>query len=568
MPLSHLGVAVFFGATSVHLARSFGRSVQRVEQQAALLATSNDQLREAHGRLEKSNAELGAAKQEAERSREEAVKASQWKSAFLANMSHELRTPLNAIIGYAELLREEAPEMGAAAIVPDLDKIHSAARHQLALINDILDMSKIEAGKMTLFVEEFSVARLLEEVRTIVAPLIERRQNAFRVAAGPELSSMRSDQTKVRQILFNLLSNAAKFTENGKIELQVQAVAEDIVFTVTDTGIGMNADQMNRLFQAFTQAEAAIQAKYGGTGLGLAISQKFCEMMGGDIRAQSTVGQGSIFTVRLPRQIPEFTPPPKPSLSASPARGRILAIDDDAQALELLQRLLSREGYEVAVARSGSTGLELAAQWKPDLITLDVLMPGMDGWTVLGALRSTPALASIPVVMMTVLDDKQLAFSLGAADFLTKPVDGPKLQAALERHQIRASATKPVLIIDDDPDARQLLRRLFEREGWTVREASNGQEGLESAQSMPPRLIILDLMMPVMDGFQFLERWLVQAHHELVPVIVVTSKDLSLNETQQLQGTVQQVLRKGGFDSQELLARIRGLFAAKQMLNP
>lgn len=563
MTLAQLGVAVFFGATSVHLARSFGLSAQRVEQQAVLLAASNDRLREAHGDLERSNAELRAARQEADRSREQAEKANQWKSAFLANMSHELRTPLNAIIGYAELLKEEAPELGAPGIVPDLDKIHAAARHQLGLINDILDMSKIEAGKMTLFVEEFEVESLVKDVHTTVIPLVEKRRNRLHVHCEPGLGRMRTDQTKVRQILFNLLSNSAKFTESGVIHLHVARNADTFTFAVQDTGVGMSDEQRQRLFQAFTQAEAATQAKYGGTGLGLAISRRFCQMMGGDIEVQSILGQGSTFTVRLPARAPDAPAPvPIESTPARSAKGTVLAIDDDPRALELYQRMLTKDGFLVHTATSGAAGLQLAAQCRPDFIALDVMMPGMDGWNVLGQLKSDPALASIPVVMVTVLDDKPMAFSLGATDFITKPVDWSRLQETIERHRLHRRRHLPVLVVDDDPASRELLRRSLERDGWSVHESEDGVQGINSALQHPPALILLDLLMPNMDGLEFLEQLRTRPGLGSVPVIVITSKDLTDSDRVRLEGTVEQVLRKGSFTSEQLLEHIHGILAS------
>ena len=347
----------------------------------------------------------------------------------------------SAIIGYSEMLMEEAEDLGQQALTPDLRKIQGAGKHLLALINDILDLSKIEAGRTTLYLETFEVGKLIEEVTSTVRPLIDQNANRLEVACPAEIGSMRADMTKVRQALFNLLSNAGKFTENGLIRLEVRRTGTPplMLFTVTDTGIGMTGEQMSRLFQAFSQADASTTRKYGGTGLGLAISRRFCQLMQGDLTATSQPGRGSAFTIRLPCEVPETagpaptpaTPPPLPQ----PAEliPRVLVIDDEASALELMQRHLSRAGFQVACATDGPRGIEMARRLNPAVITLDVVMPTMDGWAVLKALKEDPATAHIPVILLTNLDDKNLGYALGAADYQTKPVDFQRLAGLLRK---------------------------------------------------------------------------------------------------------------------------------------
>ena len=374
--------------------------------------------------------------------RRQAEAASTAKSHFLASMSHELRTPLNAIIGYSEMLQEEVAELGQTALAPDLEKIHTAGRHLLALINDILDLSKIEAGKTELFVETFDVGQMLQDVATTVRPLVEKNANRLVIEDGAGLGAMRSDLTKMRQVLLNLLSNACKFTREGVVTLAAAraapgaAGAERIVFRVADSGIGMTPAQMAKLFEAFAQADASTTRNYGGTGLGLAISKRFCQMMGGDITVTSEVGRGSTFTVSLPVAAPEPRADEAPAAATgSGEAGTVLVVDDDPAARNLLGRFLGKEGFRVEEAADGEAALRRARGLKPDVITLDVLMPGMDGWAVLAALKGDGELADIPVVMLSVLDERNMGFALGASEYLTKPVDREQLVAALKKHR-------------------------------------------------------------------------------------------------------------------------------------
>ena len=432
--------------------------------------------------------------------------ANRHKSEFLASMSHELRTPLNAIIGYSEMLEEEASDLGQEAFVPDLKKINAAGKHLLELINAVLDLSKIEAGRMDLYLETFSVPTLLSEIAAVIQPLADKNGNRVEVRCDPAVGEMRADLTKVRQALFNLLSNACKFTERGTVSLAVRQEAGDgggvVVFDVSDTGIGMTEEQLGRLFQEFSQAEVSTSRRYGGTGLGLALSRRLCRLMGGDVTVTSEPGRGSTFTIRLPVEVAEPVAEVPTRAADGPAGASlVLVIDDDPSVREVMQRFLVKEGFRVATATGGEEGLRLAHDLRPDAITLDVMMPGLDGWAVLAALKGDSATASIPVVMLTMLDDRSLGYALGAADYLTKPIDRERLVAALAPYRREL----PVLIVDDDPDLRALLRRMLEREGYAVDEADNGRSALERVREHTPGAILLDLMMPEMDGFEFLE---------------------------------------------------------------
>jgi signal transduction histidine kinase/CheY-like chemotaxis protein len=500
-----------------------------------------------------------------EKGRELAL-ASQHKSQFLANMSHELRTPMNAIIGVSEMLLEDAQDLGTTEQVEPLTRILRAGRHLLALINGILDLSKIEAGKIELEITSFAIEPLVRDVASTVAVGGGKNRNRIDVRCAPGLGTMHADETRVRQALLNLASNAVKFTEDGLITLSAEREAGHshpwVVLRVTDTGIGMTPEQMTRLFQDFTQADNSTTRKYGGTGLGLAISRRFCRIMGGDIDVESVPGRGSTFTVRLPADIsgPDASSgrPAREAIAGRDAsrdahgnNGLILVVDDDPTVRELMVRHLTKEGFSVQTAADGMEALALARRLRPAAITVDVMMPGVDGWTVLAAIKGDPTLADIPVVLVTIEEDRQRGYALGATDYLGKPVERRRLVESLRI--ICGVAMGRILVVEDDDATRATIRQMLEREGWNVAEARNGRAALEQLEAGLPNAIVLDLMMPEMDGFEFITHLRNHAQWCTLPVLVATAMELSEQDLERLYGQVVRVMRKAGQPQDELL---------------
>ncbi len=521
----------------------------------------NDEL---ENRVKERTTELETTNSKLEVALKQAETASRAKDTFVANMSHELRQPLHIIIGFTEAMREDAADLKAEAMLPDLNKVLAAAKHLLELINDILDMAKIASGKMDLALQTFPVEKLLTDVKTLIDPLASKNNNQFVVSVDPNLTDMKADERRVRQILINLLSNSFKFTTEGIVSLKVSKVTDQdkdwVRFSVSDNGKGMSAEQVGRLFQRFYQADSSTTRGQGGTGLGLAITQSFNELMGGQpIRVTSQVNIGSEFIITLPlivepnteRPLPrkvEAQPlQPIPIVATEAADGRVvLVIDDDSMVRELMERFLRKEGFEVVLASNGLEGLALAKSHHPCLITLDVMMPDSDGWAVLGDLKANPDTADIPVVMLTIVDDRGRGFALGAADYLTKPIDWQRLGSILRKY-LNPERNESILVIDDNPDNRELLCKQLQRDGWTTTEAENGEQGLAAFELHRPGLILLDLMMPVMDGFSFLDELNKRLPYHRIPVVVITAKELTPLDFDRLNGRVARIIEKGDF---------------------
>lgn len=501
--------------------------------------------------------------------KEAAEAANRAKSAFIANMSHELRTPLTAVLGYCDLIEEDVRELGHETILADLQKINVNARHLLGLINDVLDLSKIEAQKMDVHPVEFEVATLLSDVESACASLVGKNHNQFKTTADDPHARLSTDDLKLRQILLNLIGNAAKFTKDGTVELKVTGMdlggTPHTRFEVADTGIGMTQQQLDGLFERFSQADSTTTRKYGGTGLGLALTRALALMLGGNVTVESEPGRGTTFALTVPSrwiapsvetEAATIDVPGSIAGAADPTGQTILVIDDEASARELLQRHLTKEGFAVSVATSGAQALELLKTMRPTAVLLDVMLPGMDGWHVLKAIRNNPETAHIPVIMQTVLSDERFAYAMGASGYLKKPIKRSALAQAI-KDACAAESAHNVLIVDDDAAANKRLTLLLERDGWTVASATDGEQALELMRSHTPALVLVDLVMPTMDGHAFIREVRNNPEWDAVALVVMTSSDIESNRVRMLEKDTDAILQKGSLPLAELAADLR-----------
>ena len=495
----------------------------------------------------------------AEREKQLAIakEASQMKSTFVANMSHELRTPLNAILGITEMVLEEARENGNEQFVEPLFRVSRAGEHLLGIINDILDISKIEAGKIELHPEEVAIARVVEDLEAQCLSLAEKNDNTFTSEVAEDVKFIRTDVMRLRQILLNIFANAFKFTKNGDVSLKVLLVDDGngalmVRFDITDTGIGMTSEQMKRVFGEFSQADVTTTKEFGGTGLGMTISKKLAELMNGSIQVESNKDVGTCFSLLLPLDIMEG----EQKKSAKPhdftshveladVKGFVLVVDDEPTAREVIGNILLHSGYEVKLASNAAGAMELARDERCSAIVLDIGMPGVSGWDVLAALKSDPATEKKPVIMCSMYDEKNKGYALGAAEFISKPVRKDELLQAIHRHlgdRVRAN----VLVVDDNDDVRAMFHSALMKAGHRVREATNGIEALQQMETNLPDLVILDLMMPVMDGFEFLDRIDKTKAFQSVPIIVATSIDLTTEQIERIRRSAFNIIERGG----------------------
>jgi len=511
--------------------------------------------------------------------KDRAEQANLAKSAFLANMSHELRTPLNAVIGYSEMLLEEMEDSQLAEFAPDVRRIHGAGKHLLSLINDVLDLSKIEAGRMQLSVEALDFEALVADVVSTAEGLMKKNRNRLEVKIQPgTIDFIRNDATKLRQVILNLLGNAAKFTSDGVVTLQAERPVgtDELRVSIADTGIGMERSVIDKLFQDFSQADSSASRRFEGTGLGLAICRRFIEMMGGLIWVESEPGKGSTFSFSLPLSVdgqsiisrqdsqhwpvlPQNRAESDMAASEASLRARItvLVIDDDPGARELIARHLTREGFQVATAAGGREGIVLAGKLLPNAITLDIVMEDCDGWKVLRTLKSAAETRDIPIILCSIVDDRTKGLSLGAVDHLVKPIDRDQLVGSIARHVGTVGPAAYALIVEDDDNARSLMRRASEKIFSHVVVAGNGLQALNEVSARgAPAMVLLDLMMPEMDGFAFLERFRAHPQCRSVPVIVVTAKELTPEEKAYLSSAAQKVVLKDGRDLGTILGDV------------
>ena len=495
-----------------------------------------------------------------EEANEAIQEANRLKSEFLANMSHELRTPMNAIVGFSKIIHRKAAAQLDKRQVDNLERVLQSAEILMSLINDILDLSKIEAGRLEVQPERFDLRDVLEGCVATVRPLAKTGVT-FRTRLSRQLDPVYSDPGRVRQIAINLLSNAAKFTEAGEIRVGLRTVGEDrVAISVSDSGIGIPADKLEQIFEEFRQVDGTTTRKYGGTGLGLSISRKLAQMLGGDIEVDSVLGEGSTFTVTLPAEILSSQPATDDVEVASltdpvAPHGRVvLSIDDDPNVISLITQELEEEGYQVVGAQRAIDGIEKAQKMQPHAITLDIMMPGMDGWEAISRLKANPETRDIPIIVVSIVDNKEMGYRLGADEYLIKPVDRESLGRVLQRYEGRG---KQVLVTDDDPDVIDLTRQLLEDDGWTVRSAANGKEALEALADQKPDVMLLDLMMPVMDGFETLRRLRANPDTADLPVIVITAQDLAADELDDLRANASRVIEKDGLDRDRILRELR-----------
>jgi signal transduction histidine kinase/DNA-binding response OmpR family regulator len=492
--------------------------------------------------------------------------ASRHKSEFLAQMSHELRTPLNAVIGFSEVLLERLFGELNEKQEEYLRDILGSGRHLLSLINDVLDVSRVEAGRMELEFRDLDVERVIEDALVLVREQAAKRGQTVALDVDADVPQARADERRIKQVVANLVGNAVKFTpEGGRIVVGARCVDDTVQVFVSDNGIGVAAGDQERIFEAFSQASAGPQPKPEGTGLGLTLSRQIVELHGGRLWLESRAGEGSTFTFSLPTRPGTTTPataaPDRPGVDAGAGGRTVLLVEDDEHSIELLSLYLQDSGFDVVVARSGEEGLALARRLRPQGIVLDILLPGLDGWEFLARSKVDPAIAEIPVIIVSMVDERGRGLALGAADYLVKPIARGDLLGALSRVTGASQAT--VLTIDDDPLALELASAVLEPAGYMVLTARTGSNGVALARSAQPDVILLDLVMPEVDGFAVVEQLRADPRTSSIPIVVLTSKTLTTEDERRLRGRIASLAQKGELDRHALLELLDRCILAK-----
>lgn len=511
------------------------------------------EVQEANRRLEAANHELLRANEEAER-------GSRFKDQFLSTMSHELRTPLNAVLGFSDLLADERYGPLNERQRRYVTHIHTGGKHLLSLISDILDLSKIEAGRMELALESLPIETTFGEVLSVMQPLADKKSQVLTKHSEPGLV-VRADGTRFKQVLMNLLGNAIKFTPNGgRIEVAARLAGGQVRVEVRDSGPGIPPEEQKRIFEAFYRLRETGK-KTEGTGLGLAITHRLVELHGGELCLESEVGQGSCFYFSLPRAPREsLRRATGGSASSAPFPGRVLVIEDDRATRQLIESQLNSAGYEVVVCGEPQTALEVAAQFQPSAITLDIVMRPKNGWEVLAQLKRDPRTAHIPIIVVSIMDQPGMGALLGADEYLVKPVDKITLLDALERcfsARPATTAARSILVVDDDVATREFIAELLSAQGYTVTTAADGVEARAKVAAMLPELVILDLVLPDGSGFELLNEWRASVRTAEVPVFVLTSKELSPEEERYVCRHAEGLFRKKE-QWQETLVKLLG----------
>ncbi|MDC0710915.1 response regulator [Stigmatella sp. ncwal1] len=554
-------------------ARSLASYQQRALQMEIIRQQNED--------LDRLATDLAISKRNEEERAREAEGAARLKSEFLANFSHEIRTPLNGIIGYCDLLMREEGSRLTAHGRRDLNVVKTNAKTLLALINDILDLSKIEAGRVEVVVERVDGQELAEECLATVREYVKGRDVELTLHVDERARYLNTDALKLRQVMLNLLSNAAKFTESGEVSLGLRADGNELVMTVEDTGVGMPADQLPFIFEKFRQVDGSTTRKVGGTGLGLAIVRELSKVLGGNVTVSSVLGRGSTFTVRLAGVLEgESQGAPAPDLEKMvsveevaaqlaplAAGSTVLVVDDDPLMQQLVAGQLEPAGFKVVPAEDGVNALRLAREAKPQAIILDIHLPRLDGWSVLSQLKSEPSLSGIPVILVSVEEQRARGYSLGACEYLVKPVEPDHLVEVVTRTLGTAAlASGEVLVVDDDSSTRELVSRSLRRAGFSTSEAHSGEDALLKARVSPPVLVVLDLMMPNLDGFEVLRR--LRSDKLNMPVVVLTGKTLSAQEQATLRDGFIAFVRKGGHALEDVIGQAKTLLLQQRATSP